>query len=172
MRKFILGFVTAVVLLPIAAFAFVRLGLVDPRADIPVNGLERRVAMPSLDASVARRATAMPGLDDSSDVTLAAGMKVYEENCALCHGDALHPNAALAEALYPRAPQFARDAPDMPPHENLYIIRHGIRMSGMPAWGKVLSETQQRQVTAFLAHMDHLPPAIADRWKTGADRPQ
>ncbi|MDE3151218.1 MAG: cytochrome c [Gemmatimonadota bacterium] len=172
MRKFVLGVVTAAILLPVAAFAFVRLGLVNPRADIPVNGIERRIAMPALDAAVARRATAIPAPLDSSEATLLAGMKVYESNCALCHGDGLHPDAALAGALYPRAPQFARDAPDMPPHENLYIIRHGIRMSGMPAWGGVLSETQLRQVTAFLAHMDHLPPVIADRWKAGSERPQ
>jgi mono/diheme cytochrome c family protein len=169
MRTFALGFITALLLPPLAVFAFVRLGFVNPRADIPVNRLEQRVAMPSLDAAVARRAAVIPEPLDSSDATLLAGMKIYETSCASCHGDGSHPDAALADALYPRAPQFAREAPDMPPHENLYIITHGVRMSGMPAWGRVLSVAQLLQVTSFLAHMGHLPPPIADRWNAGAE---
>ena len=171
MRRFALGFITALVLLPVAAVAYVRLGFVDPRADIPVNRLEQRIAMPSLDASIARRATAMAEPLDSSEAALLAGMKIYETNCASCHGDGSHPDAALARALYPRAPQFVRDAPDMSPNQNLYVITHGVRMSGMPAWGRALSEPQLRQVTAFLAHMDHLPAPVAGRWNAGADLP-
>lgn len=169
MRKFALGFITALVLVPLGAFTFVRLGYVDPRADIPVNPIEQRVAMPALDAAIARRATVVPGPLDSSEAALLAGLKVYEANCASCHGDGSHPDAALADALYPRAPQFAREAPDMAPQENLYIIRHGVRMSGMPAWEKVLSESQLRQVTAFLAHMGHLPSPISARWNAGPE---
>ena len=56
MQKFFLGFVIAVVVVLGAGFLCVRFGLMDPRADIPVNSMERRMAMPSLDASVERRA--------------------------------------------------------------------------------------------------------------------
>lgn len=166
-----LGFITALLLMPISAFAVIRLGLVDPRADIPVNAIERRVAMPSLDAAVERRAPSLPGALDESDSGLIAGMAVYQEHCALCHGDVAHPRAALAEALYPRAPQFVRDAPDMPAHENLYIVEHGVRLTGMPAWGRILSQRELRQVTAFLARLDSLPTPVAERWKFQAREP-
>ena len=165
MRKFVLGFVGALVVIPVAGFAFVRLGFMDPRADIPINPLERRIAMPSLDAAIGRRAPVVQGPLDASDSSLAAGMTVYQSNCAVCHGDVAHERAALADAMYPRAPQFVRDAPDMPEHENLYIIAHGVRLSGMPAWGRILSGRQLRQVTAFLAHMDSLPTPVAEQWK-------
>ncbi|HVA58051.1 MAG TPA: cytochrome c [Gemmatimonadaceae bacterium] len=168
MRKFSLGFVTALVLVPVAGFAFVRLGFMDPRADIPINPLERHIAMPSLDAAIGRRAPVVQGRLDASDSSLAAGMTVYQSNCAVCHGDVAHERAALADAMYPRAPQFVRDAPDMPEHENLYIIAHGVRLSGMPAWGRILSAQQLRQVTAFLAHMDSLPTPVAEQWRRRA----
>lgn len=167
MRRFLLGFIVAAVLLPVGAFAFVRLGLVDPRADIPINRLEQRVAMPALDAAVARRTLELTRPADSTEETLLAGLKLYEDHCAVCHGDGAHPTAALTDALYPRAPQFAKDAPDMSPTENLYITTHGIRLSGMPAWGRILSDEQLWQVTMFLAHMDHLPAAVAERWTAG-----
>lgn len=168
MRNFLLGFLTAVVVLALGGFSYVRFGFVDSRADIPVNPLEQKIAMPSLDASVDRHAPETQNPVDSSDASLVAGMKIYQANCSSCHGDINHPRALLADALYPRAPQFVQDAPDMPEHQNFYIIQHGIRLSGMPAWKQSLSEQQMWQVTTFLSHMDKLPTEVSEQWKTDA----
>jgi mono/diheme cytochrome c family protein len=56
----------------------------------------------------------------------------------------------------------------MPENQNFYIIQHGIRLSGMPAWKQTLSEQEMWQVTTFLSHMDKLPPQISDEWKAVA----
>ena len=124
--------------------------------------------MPSLDASVERRAVNIQNPVDSSDASLIAGMKMYQANCASCHGDVNHPRGALADAFYPRAPQFVEDSPDMSENQNLYIIQHGVRLSGMPAWKQSLSDRQMWQVTTFLSHMDKLPPSVSDEWKAAA----
>ena len=168
MRKVFLGFVIAVVVVLGAGFFCVRFGLMDPRADIPVNSLERRIAMPSLDAAVDRRAPDVQKPVQPTDANLIAGIKVYQTNCASCHGDIHHPHGMLADALYPRAPQFVEDTADMPENQNFYIIQHGIRLSGMPAWKQVLDEQEMWQVTAFLSHMDKLPPQVSDAWKAVA----
>jgi mono/diheme cytochrome c family protein len=168
MRKFLFGFVTAVVGIALVGFSYVRFGFLDPRADIPVGALEQGIAMPSLDASVDRRAPEAKNPVDSSEASLIAGMKIYQSNCASCHGDVTHPQGMLADALYPRAPQFMEDSPDMPENQNFYIIQHGIRLSGMPAWKQSLSDQQMWQVTTFLGHMDKLPPAVSDQWKAAA----
>ncbi len=168
MRKVFLGFVIAVVVVLGDGFLCVRFGLMDPRADIPVNSLERRIAMPSLDAAVDRRAPEVQNPVQPTDANLIAGMKVYQTNCASCHGDIHHPHGMLADALYPRAPQFVEDTADMPENQNFYIIQHGIRLSGMPAWKQVLNEQEMWQVTAFLSHMDKLSPQVSDAWKAVA----
>jgi hypothetical protein len=85
-------------------------------------------------------------------------MKIYQTDCASCHGDIQHPHATFGDAFYPRAPQFAEDAPDIPENRNFYIIQHGIRLSGMPAWKRSLSEQQNWQVTIFLSVMNKLLP--------------
>lgn len=54
----------------------------------------------------------------------------------------------------------------MPENQNFYIIQHGIRLSGMPAWKQALSEQEMWQVTTFLSHMDKLPPQVSAAWKT------
>jgi mono/diheme cytochrome c family protein len=131
MRSFLFGFSTALAVAVLAGFFYVRFGFVDTRADIPVNVLEQKIAMPSLDASVDRHAPQIKNPVDSSVASLIAGMKIYQTNCANCHGDINHSHGTLAEALYPRAPQFMEDAPDMPENQNLYIVQHGIRLSGM-----------------------------------------
>ena len=168
MRNFILGLLVGIIFVLLVAFLYVRFGFPDPRADIPVGGLEAKVAMPSLDAAVDRRAPEVHSPMQVTDNNLLAGMKIYQVNCASCHGDIQHPRAALAESLYPRAPQFLQDAPDMPENQNFYIIQHGIRLSGMPAWKSALSENDIWQVTMFLSHMDKLSPDVTTAWKNAA----
>ncbi len=168
-RRFLLGFVTAIAAVFLVGFLCVRFGMMDPRADIPINSMERRMAMPSLDTSVDRRATEAKNPVRPTDANLTAGMNVYQTNCASCHGDIHHPHGMLADSLYPRAPQFVEDAPDMSENQNFYIIQHGVRLSGMPAWQPVLSQQQMWQVTTFLSHMDKLSPHVSDAWKAAAD---
>jgi mono/diheme cytochrome c family protein len=168
MSRFLIGFVTAVVLVPLALFCYVRFGFVDPRADAQMGALEMKIAMPALDASVDRRAPSVQNPIQATDDNLMAGMKIYQSACAGCHGDVVHTHTAFGDSFYPRAPQFAEDAPDMPDNQNFYIIEHGVRMSGMPAWKASLKATEMWQVTTFLSHMEKLPPAVQAAWKTSA----
>jgi len=168
MLKFLLGFAVAVVVVVTAGFCYVRFGFVDPRADLPVDWLESKIAMPALDAAVDRRAPETHNPLQPTDDNLTAGMKIYQSNCAGCHGDIQHSHAAFGDGFYPRAPQFVEDAPDMPENQNFYIVQHGIRLSGMPAWKGALSEQETWQVTTFLSHMEKLSPQVSVEWKKAA----
>ena len=168
MRKFWLGCVTSIAVLLLAGFAYVRLGFVNPRADIPINALDRAIAMPALDASVDRRAPKLRNPVSPTEANLVAGMAMYQKQCASCHGDPLQHDAMLANSLYPRPPQFMKEAPDMPENQNFYILLHGIRYSGMPAWKQTYNERQIWQIATFLSHMDKLPPAVLAQWQTAA----
>ena len=172
MRRFLFGFIAAAVIVLLGEFLWVRLGFVDPRADIPEGTLERRVAMPSLDASLDRHAAEARNPISATDDNLLAGMKIYQDNCAGCHGDVHQPHAAFGESFYPRAPQFMEVAPDMPENQNFYIIQHGVRLSGMPGWHTLLNQQEMWQVTTFLSHMNKLSPQLSDQWKAirGQDR--
>jgi thiosulfate dehydrogenase len=168
MIRFLIGFLTAVVLVLLALFCYVRFGFVDPRADTEPGSLETKLAMPALDASVDRLAPDVKNPIQLTGENLLAGMKIYQANCAGCHGDISHPHSAFGDSFYPRAPQFAEDAPDMPENQNFYIIQHGVRLSGMPGWKTSLKESEMWQVTTFLSHMDKLPPQVSTAWKTAA----
>jgi mono/diheme cytochrome c family protein len=165
MRRFLLGFIAAVFIVLLAEFFWLRLGFVHSRADVPEDVLERRVAMHSLDASLDRYAPPVSNPIAATDANLLAGMKIYQTNCAGCHGDIRQPHDAFGDAFYPRAPQFMKDPPDMPESQNFYIVQHGIRLTGMPAFGTFLNEQQGWQVITFLSQMNKLPPQLAEQWK-------
>jgi len=169
--RFLLGFISAVVLVLAAIFCYVRFGFVDPRADAEPSSLETKLAMPALDASVDRRTPDMKNPIQLNDENLLAGMKIYQSACAGCHGDISHPHSAFGDSFYPRVPQFVEDPPDMPENQNFFIIEHGVRLSGMPGWKTSLKEFQIWQVTTFLTHMDKLPPQVLAAWKTASAEP-
>ena len=171
MIKFLVGFLTAVVLVLLTLFCYVRFGFVDPRADLEPGSLETKLAMPALDASVDRRAPKMKNPIQLTEENLLTGMKIYQADCAGCHGDISHPHSAFGDSFYPRVPQFVEDAPDMTENQNFYIIQHGVRLSGMPGWKTNLKESEVWQVTTFLNNIDKLPPQVLAAWKTAAIEP-
>ena len=66
--------------------------------------------------------------------------------------------------MFPRPPQLltADEAvTDDPEGATYWVVTHGIRLSGMPAFGGALSDTERWQVTALVAHADKLPPAVS-----------
>jgi mono/diheme cytochrome c family protein len=168
MIRFLAGFVAAAVVILLLSFCIVRFGFVDPRADAEPGVFESRIAMPALDAAVERRAPAVQNPVAPTDSNLIAGMKIYQASCAGCHGDTVHAHSAFGDSFYPRAPQFVEDAPDMPENQNFYIIQHGVRLTGMPAWKTTLKDAEMWQVTTFLSHMEKLSPPVLAAWKSAA----
>jgi thiosulfate dehydrogenase len=168
MIKFLLGFFTAVIIVFLAMFCYVRFGFVDPRADIEPGSLEKHIAMPALDASVDRRVSDSKNPIQPTDESLMSGMKIYQAACAGCHGDITHPHSVFGDSFYPRAPQFVEDAPDMTESQNFFIIQHGVRLSGMPSWKSNLKESEIWQVTHFLSNMDKLPTPVLAAWKAAS----
>jgi len=75
-------------------------------------------------------------------------------NCALCHGGIDRQPSTLAKSFYPPAPNLILHPPDDEEWHVFYVIRTGVRYSGMPAWDKTLSEPQIWKLTAFLTRVE------------------
>ena len=99
-----------------------------------------------------------------------AGAQIYRDDCSECHG--FHGKTIVYAAhMYPRAPALWEKHPrnavvgvsDDPPGETYWKVANGIRLSGMPSFNKVLSDTQMWQVSLLLANADKpLPPAALE----------
>lgn len=165
MGKFFLGVIVTLIVLGGGAYLYLRLGYLDLRADIQPSAFEKRNAMAFMDASTDRHAPDLKNPVAPDDANLTEGVKLYKTYCAVCHGAPNHSEKNFGHPFYPPAPQFMEDAPDMPENQNFYIVQHGVRWTGMPAWGNTLSEEQIWKVVTFLSHMEKLPPAVEQQWQ-------
>lgn len=153
--------IAAATLLVIGAIiaVVVNLGLYNVAADVPhtkpVYALLKTLRDRSI-AAHARRIAAPADLKQSARVRSGAGL--YGEMCQECH---LAPGLALTElsqGLYPQAPRLAT-ASDLSPAEQFWIIKHGVKLSAMPSWGKTHSDKLIWDMVAFLRAMPTLTPA-------------
>lgn len=165
MRNFVLGIVITVVVLLIGSVGLALLGFMPTRANSPPPEMERHLAMSALDNSVERHAPRINDPVPPTDENLIEGLKIYTMNCALCHGGIDHRPSTLANSFYPPPPNFILHPPDDEEWHVFYVIRTGVRYTGMPAWDKALSEPDIWKVTAFLTRIDKLPPAVQEFWK-------
>lgn len=165
MRNFILGIVVVILAVVLGGLAFLSFGLMPTNADATPPNIERRIAMSAMDSSMDRHAPHTSNPLPPTDDNLIQGMKIYTMNCALCHGTLDQRPSALEKSFYPPPPQLILDPLDDPEWHTFYAIRTGVRYTGMPAWGKVLSTDDMWKVTAFLSRVEKLPPAVQDYWK-------
>lgn len=165
MKFFILGCLTTLVLIAIAGYFFLYLGLLNFQADQSPSAFETKYAGAALDASMTRHAPDAKNPIPTTEANLLDGTKLYQAHCAVCHGGPADSRSGVLAVFYPRVPQFTMDAPDMPDNHNFYIIKHGIRWTGMPAWGNQLTDDQIWKLAAFLSQMAKLPPAVDQEWK-------
>jgi mono/diheme cytochrome c family protein len=96
-----------------------------------------------------------------NDENLKGGADVYTGNCAMCHGALDQKRPDLATAMFPNAPELLRGTgvTDDPEGETFWKVTNGIRMTGMPAFNKILDDKRRWQVTMLVAHADKLTPA-------------
>jgi thiosulfate dehydrogenase len=168
-RGFVLGAVAALVALMLSIYLGIEAGVIPANADAKPSKLERWMAATSLHATLERKAPKQANPVALSDENLIAGIKVYAANCAVCHGGADGKASAIARGLYQNPPQLATDGvEDDPEGVTYWKVAHGIRLTGMPAFGKSLTDEQIWQVALFLKHMDELPPAPQRLWSTVA----
>jgi thiosulfate dehydrogenase len=165
-RGIVLGVVATLVVLGLGAYLGLKAGLMPANADGKPSHLERWVARTSLRAALEREAPKGPNPLLLDDPDLIAGIRLYAANCAVCHGASDGRPSNVALGLYQKPPQLAKDGVEDDPDSVIYWkVDHGIRLTGMPAFGKSLDDWQLWQLTLFLKHMDGLPPAPQRVWK-------
>ena len=153
---------------PGGGYAVLRAGLIPANADANPGSLETWAAGASLDATLARDAPKGPNPVALTDVNLIAGIDLYGQHCAICHGTAKGDASAspIAKGEYPAPPQLATNGVEEDPEGySFWTIKHGIRWTGMPSWAGTLNDEQIWTVALFLKHMDKLPPAAEQAWQ-------
>lgn len=166
MKRFLAGGLTALagafLVMTLIGILMIRMGLVPINADVAPSSLENKIFPLVVRASIARRLSEQPSTTATGDDT-AAGAEIYKGMCAQCHGQLNGRASVLGASFYPPAPQLAGRGTSYSEPEIFWIVKHGIRNTGMPAWRNLLSDEGIRQVAAFIKKLDSLPTAMDSR---------
>ena len=149
----------------IAMVGFVWSGLYNIGADNhhtrPVYEMMEVLRERSIEARASK--LQVPALNNPARITQGAGN--YDAMCTGCH---LTPGAAeteLSRGLYPAPPNLTKTAVDA--GKAFWVIKHGIKASGMPAWGKSMDDEYVWNMVAFL---QELPKLNAEQYQALVDR--
>jgi mono/diheme cytochrome c family protein len=162
MKHFVIGFASMCAVAAAGTLAFLLLGLADVRADVDTPAPLRAVMDLAVRASVRRHAPAKSPLV-AADSDLIAGGHKYLDGCAGCHGTPGRPRPAFTGFIPP--PQLPSVGPSYTEPEMYWIIKHGIRHTGMSAYGVFYKEMDMWREAAFLMRIRSLPAAVADSLK-------
>lgn len=142
----------------LGGYLYFRFGYAPVAAAARPMPFEKRLASMALHARVQAEAPKDPPIKPDGP-NLTAGAKVYVEYCAFCHG---LPNQVgvppAAKGMFPAPPQLFEDmVTDDPVGQTYWKVSNGIRLTGMPAFSKSLSDTEMWQVSLLMANADKLP---------------
>lgn len=147
--------VTLVVVLAIPLIVFA-VGLVDMGAATGPGPIEEAVAGFAVERSVASRAPekANPFAGDAQ--AISTGLDHYAAMCARCHGGPGVKPQPFALGLNPPAPDLQESAKEMTDGELFWITKHGIRMTGMPAFGVTHEDEEIWKIAAIIKQLPKL----------------
>jgi mono/diheme cytochrome c family protein len=148
---------TTLAVLGIGAVAFVGSGVYNIGADDHHTKMVLAIIEQLRERSIAVRARAIepPNLEDP--MRIGAGAEHYAALCVGCHLAPGVTKSVIRAGLYPHPPNLAQeDTRDA--QRAFWTVKHGIKMSAMPAWGKTLDDAAIWDLVAFLRQMPAMTP--------------
>lgn len=155
----------------LVAGAFLALALLPIRASSGHWWITRQLLQLTKQSSVAIQSSGVeaPELDDRRLILMGGGH--YETGCRWCHGAPGDTRSPILHAATPAPPPLTRVVEDYRAEQLFYIVRHGIKFTGMPGWP---SQEREDEVWAVVAFLTVLPELDAQAYRAlvfGAESP-
>lgn len=141
-----------------AAFGiFIQSGAYNFAADVPHTPLVLSLLERMRERSIEAHASAIkvPDLSDRQRIVQGAGN--YNAMCVQCHRAPGMGETELSKGLYPSPPNLAQEPVEAA--QAFWVIKHGVKTSGMPAWGKSMNDDYIWNMVAFLKAIPTLDQA-------------
>ena len=147
------------ILLAACMALFIWRGMYNVSAAEPHTALVQWLLATVRDRSIASHSESLdiPNLTDAARVK--GGVRSYQAMCRVCHGTPDRDTTPIREGLNPQPPKLdserIRTRTDA---ELFWVIKNGIRMTGMPAFGKTHKDQELWSIVAFVRHLPNLRP--------------
>ena len=159
------GVIAIVLLMPLGVVAYVKSGVYNVAAAKPHTKFTEWLTHETMIHSVRSHAKGIVAPPSATSDQVVRGFCTYETHCAACHGAAAVARQHWANGMEPQPP-YLLDAPQIwKPRELFWIVKNGIKMTGMPSWRDSLTDRQIWDVVAWLKATSRLPPQTYLRWR-------
>jgi mono/diheme cytochrome c family protein len=155
--KTVRALIVCLALIAAAGLLFALSGLYDVAADTEHTGPVEWVLRTTQSRSVHRRAGEVrppAWLARPDPAVLRTGLVHYHEMCVTCHGAPGVDLSEIAQGLNPPPPELSQEAEE--PEELFWVTKHGIKMTGMPAFGVTHDDEEIWAIVAFLQQMPRM----------------
>ncbi|WP_042445592.1 c-type cytochrome [Azospirillum sp. B510] len=133
------------------ALAFIYSGIYDVTATTPHDPLVGWAMHETYERSTDRAVAGLQAPENlETPEAVQAGARFYKDNCVVCHGAPGIAASPAAQGLNPEAPLLLKATRKNNPAKMFWVIKTGVRMTGMPAFGKSTPDETLWQVAAFL----------------------
>ncbi|MFS0737400.1 c-type cytochrome [Sphingomonas sp. 1P06PA] len=160
LRQWVGPLIVAILAAAILAIAVAASGLLGFAATTPDSPIVTRLVHGVFKRSVAAHAGGTPrpaDLDDPSRLMAGAGM--FALSCARCHGSPGIGQNPVALSMSPRPQYLPAVVGQFSDDELFWIVRHGVKLSAMPAWPAAKRSDEIWSVVAFLRQLPRMPEA-------------
>ena len=144
-------------LLGIGGLLFIFSGTYDMGADAPHWPLTHQLISTLRDRSIAAASASIQPPDLADHTIVLAGAGQYSAMCTGCHLAPGMRQSEIRSGLYPVPPNLSQVRVDS--KVAFWVIKHGIKMSAMPAWGASHNDATIWSMVAFLQHLPDLDAA-------------
>jgi cytochrome c553 len=97
-----------------------------------------------------------PQLDDPA--MIERGIGHFQGGCASCHGAPGFPPNPINQQMLPSPPDLSKAVVHWKPHQLFWIVKHGLKYTGMPAWPALTRDDEVWAIVAFLVRLPGLSP--------------
>lgn len=99
---------------------------------------------------------------------LSTGASHFTSMCVVCHGAPGTERGEIGKGLNPQPPELSHAAEEFELTEIYWIVEHGIRHTGMPAFGPTHGEEELWAIASFVDRLDEMSPEEYRRRTAGA----
>jgi len=155
--KFLLAILVVLLVIGGAAAFMVKTGRLPIAATTPPDFVDR-VAVTAKYKAVVRSAAGLQVTVPTDPASVSRGREHYVENCLPCHGAPGVKPAEFAEGMNPKPPDIDGSLQNYNDAQLFWVIKNGIRATGMPGFGVNHKDEEIAAIAAFVRHTPRLTP--------------
>lgn len=156
----VITLVVAAALAVLAGVAYMYSGLYNVAATAPHSALSRWILQTTQKNSVQAHAEKVGTPPQLSAEQLRHGVEHFADTCVQCHGAPGVERGELGKGITPTPPDLSETVAEWSDQELYWIVKHGIKFAGMPAFGPTHSDEELWALVAFLKRLPETTPEL------------